>query len=302
MNINNDKLSAINDHLFIPEFKVLEINQGNKTDYFVLREFTAANLFLYLKYLEYIDIDINEEKIANEVVKEKNTRIVVNNKYNEIILIEILKLTFGKQFDKLSIYIKEDTQVFQTLLDEIKQINHIDDLFKYVDNSDDSSSKNNDYIKSLGKMLLVFASEWGAGNPNDILEHMTLRNLMWYVDLHLDNQEDIKNINNKGLSDKEREIMADLNRKKYDSSCVSIVEGSEEDKEKAREAAKLRQLQKKLDKSNTVIIDTTGKDNQVDLMQQKFVKDFYRNMPAGMKMTEDSEGMITYSKTTRVNR
>lgn len=293
MNINNDKLNAINDHLFVPEFKVLEIAQGDKTDYFVLREFTAADLFLYLKYLEYIDED--------KITENENIDTVCNNNHNEIVITEILKITFGKQFDKLSIYINEDKKVFQTLLDEIKQINHVDELFKYSESVDESTSKNNDYIKSLGKMLLVFASEWGAGNPNDILENMTLRSLMWYVDLHLDNQEDIKNQNNDGLSDKEREIMADLNRKKYDSTYIA-PEGSEEDKEKAREMAKMRQLQNKLDKSNKVVIDTTGKDNQIDIMQQKFVKDFYRNMPSGMKMTEDSEGMITYSKTTRVNR
>ncbi|MFA5349541.1 MAG: hypothetical protein WC309_04235 [Candidatus Paceibacterota bacterium] len=331
------KLEDITTNLFVPEFKIIEMKgifideetgEGiEKSEWFFLREFVASDLLLYLEYHEYLTSRLEMRSMGEK---------------DKLILREMFVLAFGKdKYNRLIKYIKSLDTV-KILLEEIHKVNHVEEIFKTVPREDGKEVNKNDYVVNIGKMLLVFASEWGGGTPNNILEKLTMRALLWYAELHSERMKELSPEGNKEEQEKALQKIAEETRGKYESDgkkkteMISVAElkrqgkGIPEDlqkkinealEEERKEKEREKKIEKKEEEKAVVIPDKKQSGSisktreerkqemseknklspeQIKKLEENFVKAFYKDLPAGAKIEEETEGMINYKVSKRV--
>jgi hypothetical protein len=338
------KLEDITTNLFVPEFKIIEMKgtfvdeetgeEIEKSEWFFLREFFASELLLYLEYHEYLTSRLEMKSMGEK---------------DKLILREMFVLAFGKdKYNKLIKYIKSLDTV-RILLEEIHKVNHVEEIFKTVPREEGKEVNKNDYVINIGKMLLVFASEWGGGTPNNILEKLTMRALLWYAELHSDRMKELSPEGNREEQEKALQKIAEETRGKYEGDAKKreeIAGNKEKNKEGNKKIEKMEmisvaelkrqgkglpeELQKKINealeeerKKEEVVVTSDEKQinslkskeerkqemseknklspEQIKKLEENFVKAFYKDLPAGAKIEEETEGMINYKVSKRVN-
>jgi len=329
------KLEDITTNLFVPEFKIIEMKgifideetgEGiEKSEWFFLREFVASDLLLYLEYHEYLTSRLEMRSMGEK---------------DKLILREMFVLAFGKdKYNRLIKYIKSLDTV-KILLEEIHKVNHVEEIFKAVPREEGKEINKNDYVVNIGKMLLVFASEWGGGTPNNILEKLTMRALLWYAELHSDRMKELNPEGNREEQEKALQKIAEETRGKYEGDAKKREEivGNKEGNKKMEKLEKMEmisvaelkrqgkgipeELQKKINEA--LEEEKKEKDKQINnlksreerkqemseknklspeqikKLEENFVKAFYKDLPAGAKIEEETEGMINYKVSKRV--